>query len=123
MNHKPEKKDPALKRKIAAKIHFAAAMVMQALASMYQNGSLTESENRRKCVEEARKSADSVMAFVGDCLFAQKGSWLVRSTAYEEYSSCCEENGRKALGMVRFVPEMRRKGVRGSESSRHLQIP
>ncbi|MEE8886406.1 MAG: hypothetical protein SOI56_07585 [Eubacteriales bacterium] len=46
-----------------------------------------ESENSRKCVEEARRSSDSVMAFIYDRLTEEKGSWIARSAVCDEYEA------------------------------------
>ena len=110
MNHKPAARDPQLKKKMAGEMDFAIAMAMQALHCLYQNGALTESENSRKCVEEARKSADSVMAFLCDMITPQEDSWLERSRTYDAYSSYCQDNGRLPLGKAKFYAEMKRKG-------------
>lgn len=110
MNHKPAVKDPKLKKKIAKEMDYAIAMAMQALHSLYENGELTESENSRKCVEEARKSTDSVMAFICDMLVVKKDAWLERSRTYDAYNEYCKDNGRQPLGKSKFYTEMKRKG-------------
>lgn len=110
MNHKPEEKDPKLKKKIAQEIDFAIHMAVSALHDLYERGRLCESDNSKRCVREARKSADSVMAFVEEALINKPGAWLPRSSAYDAYEEYCRENGRQPLGKAKFVPEMRRKG-------------
>lgn len=110
MNHKPAVRDPQLKKKIAGEMDFVIAMAMQALQRLYQTGAFTESENSRKCVEEARKSADSVMAFICDRLEQREDAWLDRSSTYEAYDEYCRDNGRQPLGKSKFYTEMKRKG-------------
>ncbi|MGI6736016.1 MAG: DNA primase family protein [Anaerovoracaceae bacterium] len=110
MNHKPEINDPELKKKMDQEIDYAIVMAMDALHRLYEQGALSESENSRKCVEEARKSADSVMAFISERLMEKKGIWLNRSSAYEAYEEYCKDDGRQPLGKAKFIPEMKRKG-------------
>lgn len=110
MNHKPAVRDPQLKKKIAGEMDFVIAMAMQALQRLYQTGAFIESENSRKCVEEARKSADSVMAFICDRLEQREDAWLDRSSTYEAYDEYCRDNGRQPLGKSKFYTEMKRKG-------------
>ena len=110
MNHKPEEKDPKLKKKMAQEMDFAIHMAVSALHDLYERGRLCESDNSKRCVQEARKSADSVMAFVEEALVNKPGAWLPRSSAYDAYEEYCRENGRQPLGKAKFVSEMRRKG-------------
>lgn len=110
MNHKPARRDPQLKSRINKEIDYAIMLAMDALHNMYEMGELAESSNSKRCVEEARKSADSVMAFISDRLQMQEGSWLPRSRAYDAYEDYCKDNGRQPLGKARFLPEMKRKG-------------
>ncbi len=85
-------------------------MAMTALHDLYERGELTESENSKRCIAEARKSADSVMAFICDKLEEKEGAWLDRSSAYDGYEAYCKENGRQPLGKSKFFVEMKRKG-------------
>lgn len=110
MNHKPKEKDPKLKKKIARETDYAIHMAMNALHELYRRGELSESENSRRCVEEARKSADSVMAFILDYLEEKEGAWLNRSRTYDAYEEYCKDNGRQPLGKSKFYTEMKRKG-------------
>ena len=110
MNHKPEAKDPKLKKKIAKETDYAIHMAVNALHELYERGEILESENSRRCVEEARRSADSVKAFVDEMVIEKPGAWLARSSAYEAYDEYCRDNGRQPLGKAKFVPEMKRKG-------------
>ena len=110
INHKPNEKDPWLKKKIARETDYASAMAMQALHELYVRGELSESENSRRCVEEARRSTDSVKAFVDEMLVFKPGAWLARSSAYEAYDEYCRDNGRQPLGKAKFIQEMKRKG-------------
>ncbi len=110
MNHKPEMKDPELKRKIAKETDFAIAMAMTSLHELYERGEFLESENSRECVQEARKLSDSVMAFVLEHLEKREGSWLDRSRIYDSYENYCRDSGRQPLGKSKFYTEMKRKG-------------
>lgn len=110
MNHKPAVKDPRLKKRMDKETDYAIMMAMDALHIMYEQGALAESENSRRCVQEARKSADSVMAFICDRLEPCDGSWINRSSTYDDYVDYCRDNGRQPLGKARFIPEMKRKG-------------
>lgn len=110
MNHKPETKDSKLKKKIGKETDYAIHMAVNALHELYERGELSESENSRRCVEEARRSADSVKAFVDEMVIKKPGAWLARSSAYEAYDEYCKDNGRQPLGKAKFIPEMKRKG-------------
>lgn len=110
MNHKPKEKDPRLKKKIAQETDYAIHMAVNALHALYERGELSESENSKRCVEEARRSADSVKAFVDEMVIEKPGAWLARSSAYEAYDEYCKDNGRQPLGKAKFIPEMKRKG-------------
>jgi phage/plasmid-associated DNA primase len=100
------------KKKLDREIDFTIVMAMDALHELYERGALIESENSRRCVEEARKSADSVMAFISERLMEKRGCWLNRSRAYEAYEEYCKDNGRQPLGKAKFIPEMKRKGYK-----------
>lgn len=105
-----EKKDIHLKERINEEIDYAIHKAVGALESLYNNGSLTESENSKRCVEKARRASDSTQAFIDDRLRRQAGTDIERSQMYFLYQTYCEEEGRMPKGKAKFFNELVRKG-------------
>lgn len=93
-----------------AEADYAICRAVKALHELYQAGEFTESARSTECVEKARRSSDSVKAFLDEKICIREGIRIDKSRMYELYEEYCRENGRQPLGKARFISEMERKG-------------
>lgn len=110
MNNKPKKKDLELGEKLQAEIGYSIWMAAGALKKLYNDGEFTESTMAKERVEDLYRAADTVKAFVDECLERQQGSKISRSLLYEKYKQYCENCGRKYHSPNPFFKSLEEKG-------------
>lgn len=110
MNNKPKKKDLELGEKLQAEIGYSIWMAVGALKKLYNDGEFTESTMAKERVEDLYRAADTVKAFVDECLKRQQGSKISRSLLYEKYKQYCENCGRKYHSPNPFFKSLEEKG-------------
>lgn len=110
MNNKPKKKDLELGEKLQAEIGYSIWMAVGALKKLYNDGEFTESTMAKERVEDLYRAADTVKAFVDECLERQQGSKISRSLLYEKYKQYCENCGRKYHSPNQFFKSLEEKG-------------
>lgn len=110
MNNKPKKKDLELGEKLQAEIGYSIWMAVGALKKLYNDGEFTESTMAKERVEDLYRAADTVKAFVDECLERQQGSKISRSLLYEKYKQYCEDCGRKYHSPNPFFKSLEEKG-------------
>lgn len=110
MNNKPKKKDLELGEKLQAEIGYSIWMAVRALKKLYNDGEFTESTMAKERVEDLYRAADTVKAFVDECLERQQGSKISRSLLYEKYKQYCENCGRKYHSPNPFFKSLEEKG-------------
>lgn len=110
MNNKPKKKDLELGEKLQAEIGYSIWMAVGALKKLYNDGEFTESTMAKERVEDLYRAADTVKAFVDECLERQQGSKISRSLLYEKYKQYCENCGRKYHSQNPFFKSLEEKG-------------
>ena len=110
MNQKPAKKDLELGEKLQAEIGYSIWMAVGALKKLYTDGEFTESSGAKERVEELYREADTVKAFVDECLERQQGSKISRTLLYDKYKEYCENCGRKYHSPKPFFMNLEEKG-------------
>lgn len=110
MNRKPAKKDLELGEKLQAEIGYSIWMAVGALKKLYTDGEFTESAGAKERVEELYREADTVKAFVDECLERQQGSKISRTLLYDKYKEYCENCGRKYHSPKPFFKNLEEKG-------------
>lgn len=110
MNQKPTKKDLELGEKLQAEIGYSIWMAVGALKKLYTDGEFTESAGAKERVEELYREADTVKAFVDECLERQQGSKISRTLLYDKYKEYCENCGRKYHSPKPFFKNLEEKG-------------
>ena len=110
MNKKPTKKDLELGEKLQAEIGYSIWMAVGALKKLYTDGEFTESAGAKERVEELYREADTVKAFVDECLERQQGSKISRTLLYDKYKEYCENCGRKYHSPKPFFKNLEEKG-------------
>ena len=110
MNQKPAKKDLELGEKLQAEIGYSIWMAVGALKKLYTDGEFTESAGAKERVEELYREADTVKAFVDECLERQQGSKISRTLLYDKYKEYCENCGRKYHSPKPFFKNLEEKG-------------
>lgn len=110
MNKKPAKKDLELGEKLQAEIGYSIWMAVGALKKLYTDGEFTESAGAKERVEELYREADTVKAFVDECLERQQGSKISRTLLYDKYKEYCENCGRKYHSPKPFFKNLEEKG-------------
>lgn len=110
MNNKPKKKDLELGEKLQAEIGYSIWMAVGALKKLYNDGEFTVSTMAKERVEDLYRAADTVKAFVDECLERQQGSKISRSLLYEKYKQYCENCGRKYHSPNPFFKSLEEKG-------------
>ena len=110
MNNKPKKKDLELGEKLQDEIGYSIWRAVGALKKLYNDGEFTESTMAKERVEDLYRAADTVKAFVDECLERQQGSKISRSLLYEKYKQYCENCGRKYHSPNPFFKSLEEKG-------------
>ena len=112
MNVKPAKIDLRLDEKLQSEVQFSIFMAVRWLHEMYEKGRIPESENSKRLVNELYKDADSVKAWLEDCMKPAAGARCSRAAIYDLYDKYCEENDRQALGRSKFYKNLIDKGYK-----------
>ena len=112
MNHKPtkEEKDMELSDKLHREIGYSIWMALGALKKLYKDGEFMESAGCRERIEELYRAADTVKAFVDECLERQQGSKVAKKLIYEKYEEYCKNYGRKPHSPMIFYKSLEEKG-------------
>ncbi len=119
MNRKPAQgeKDLELGEKLHAEVGYSIWMAVSALRTLHERGEFTESAGCRERVEELYREADTVKAFVDECLDRQQGSRISRTMIYEKYEAYCKSYGRKAHSPNVFYRNLMEKGFQEKRTS------
>ena len=112
MNVKPAKIDLRLDEKLQSEVQFSIFMAVRWLHEMYEKGRIPESENSKRLVNELYKDADSVKAWLEDCMRPAAGARCLKSKLHELYNTYCEENDRHAIGRSKFYKNLLDKGYK-----------
>lgn len=112
MNVKPAKIDLRLDEKLQSEVQFSIFMAVRWLHEMYEKGRIPESENSKRLVNELYKDADSVKAWLEDCMKPAAGARCSRTVLYDLYDKYCEENDRQAIGRAKFYKNLVDKGYK-----------
>lgn len=112
MNVKPAKIDLRLDEKLQSEVQFSIFMAVRWLHEMYEKGHIPESENSKRLVNELYKDADSVKAWLEDCMKPAAGARCSRTVLYDLYNKYCEENDRQAIGRAKFYKNLVDKGYK-----------
>ena len=112
MNVKPAKIDLRLDEKLQSEVQFSIFMAVRWLHEMYEKGRIPESENSKRLVNELYKDADSVKAWLEDCMKPAEGARCSRAAIYDLYDKYCEENDRQAIGRAKFYKNLVDKGYK-----------
>lgn len=112
MNVKPAKIDLRLDEKLQSEVQFSIFMAVRWLHEMYEKGRIPESENSKRLVNELYKDADSVKAWLEDCMKPAAGARCSRAAVYDLYDKYCEENDRQAIGRAKFYKNLVDKGYK-----------
>lgn len=112
MNVKPAKIDLRLDEKLQSEVQFSIFMAVRWLHEMYEKGRIPESENSKRLVNELYKDADSVKAWLEDCMKPAAGARCSRAAIYDLYDKYCEENDRQAIGRAKFYKNLVDKGYK-----------
>ncbi len=108
---------PDLEDKLHKDIDSYIAMSVHAAHRMYERGSILESENSKREVEDLYLSTDTVKAFMKDCCEVSPDRKTSRDELYSMYEMYCSREGRAALSRQGFYANLREKGF--SERTLH----
>lgn len=109
---KEDEKDRELLLKLKRETEYVIYLACTSLAKLYADGKFAESNNSQNQVQELYRAADSVKAFIDECLVESPGNRLDRTPLYEMYKEYCEENGRTAHKSGRFYDSLQDKGYK-----------
>lgn len=118
MNVKPKAVDPDLKDKLSREVQYLIWMAIGHLRTLYQNGGFSESDNSKRQVEELYRAADSVKAFMDECVVRTDSETLIkRDILYGEYKKYCGEYGRKEYSAGTFYKMLDERGYYSKRKS------
>lgn len=112
MDYKPtkEEKDMELSNKLRREIGYSIWMALGALKKLYADGEFVESAGCKERVLELYRAADTVKAFVDECLERQQGSKIPKKMIYDKYEEYCKSYGRKPYSPMSFYKSLEEKG-------------
>lgn len=109
---KEEEKDRNLLDKLKKETGYVIWLAAAWLGRLYADGKFIESANSQHEVQELYRAADSVKAFLDECMENAPGSRMDRAAVYKLYEEYCEENGRTAHKPAKFYDMLEDKGYR-----------
>lgn len=110
MNKKPPQVDFQLGEKLEQEKEYWIALGILGAHEAIKTGQIHESEASKEIKLEVNKRADSVLAFIDDCLIKTEGMEIKRSEIFDEYKKYCEHFERTPVGRNTFLDEMKSKG-------------
>ena len=114
MDRKPEKIDKQLQNKLYAETDGILHRYMEALQRVYNQGGYTNSKRSDLEVQELRKTADSVMAFLIDAVEKDVNSKIKFSELYDAYLTYCNrEDRRYPVSRKSFISRIKDEGISG----------
>lgn len=111
MNKKPEKIIINLKEKLLNEIEYWIALAVEGLKEVIKTSEVHESQESKEIKLEVHKKADSVLAFIDDCLIKTEGLNIPRSEVFNEYKKYCEFYERQPISKSNFFDEMKAKNI------------
>lgn len=110
VDRKPVEVDTNLEQKLLEDTDYLILESLKALKRMYEAGTILESKNSKMEVVELHKDADTVTAYIDECLVQDSSKAVKASDLYEEYQKYCNDNDRTALTRHGFNKNLRNKG-------------
>ena len=110
MNQAIPDKDKHLKDKLYAEMPYILTMSVKSLNRLYEDGTFKESDESRECVESLHRSADSVKAFLDECVEQDEAGNVGRREMYEAYTEFCKREERSEHKKSIFFKYMEDKG-------------
>ncbi len=101
---------PDLEEKLKHDIDSFITLSVQAAHRMYENGSILESDNSKKEVQDLYLATDTAMAFIQDCCETGTDCKSSRDELYSMYEMYCEREGRPSLSRQGFYGNLKDKG-------------
>lgn len=101
--------DPRLVERLttAAELEGLLVAAVRGARRLRARGGFEVPASVRDAVTEYRSWADTVVAWVDECVTPTTGRVLTRKAVYDAYRAWCRENGREPLGAKRFWPRFR----------------
>lgn len=114
MNHVPskEERDTELGEKLEKEMDYTIWMALLHLQQLYQDGEFKESNHSKRLVDKLYCSADSVKAYIDECVERKEGVNTERKKLYEDYLRYCKEYGRREHAPNQFYNSLERKGFK-----------
>ena len=109
---KEEEKDRELLTKLKKETGYVIYLAAAAASRLYKDGSFVESANSKRQVQDLYRAADSVKAFLDECMVEEPGYRMDRNSMYRLYEEYCEENGRTAHKPGKFYDMLEDKGYK-----------
>lgn len=114
MDRPPRVTDTELQRALQMEVGGTIRMAVSCLRRLYVERDKREIEpsaNSERIAGELNRDADSVLAFLHDCVVKKDGSRIKRSEFFQEYLRYCEENERLPYKKHIFFKNLKRKGI------------
>jgi P4 family phage/plasmid primase-like protien len=118
MNKKPDRQNPNLLSELETEIDYFIYLVVQAGQRLYARGTILESEDSKKAVEQLWRDSDTTKAFLDECceVVTDKTAKVDRAVLYDKYDAFCRDSDRQALTKNNFYKSLRVKGFREMKS-------
>lgn len=119
MNSVPEKKNPNLLNELLQELDYLIQLSIQALERMYENKTITISDESEEAVAQLRMDSDTVQAFIIEMCTEERGKRAERIEFYEDYCRYCEDVDRQSLSRNNFYRSLRSKGYGEIKANGH----
>lgn len=116
VNRKPKNKILDLDERLTAEVQYSLWMALGGLKKLYEEGKFYESQHSRMLVEELYRDADTVKAFVDECIEDKEGSRIKNTDLYNKYKEYCQEWGRRELSLRSFYKRLKEMGYESRKS-------
>lgn len=103
----PKVGDSAIEDEIMQDLPGLFNFAYEGYKDLMQSGSFVETEEQAALLEEFREQLSPVILFAREELYTMDGGEYSDKAVYDLYSDWCKDNGEKALGRTKFIPEIR----------------
>ena len=103
----PKAGEPSIEDEIMKDLPGLFNFAYDGYKDLMQSGYFVETEEQAALLEEFREQLSPVILFAREELYTMNGGEYSDKAVYDLYSDWCKNNGEKALGRTKFIPEIR----------------
>ncbi|KIR01689.1 hypothetical protein P261_00503 [Lachnospiraceae bacterium TWA4] len=108
MNNQPKEKDPQLKDKLQANIHYFIKICLEAYKDALTRGYLFESANSKELLIELKQESNNIQWFCDECVILGTDKRVEQKEVYPMYHEFCAKRNLSPVGTRKFHKDFKR---------------